>query len=164
MLCKSGLLAIAAAATFGTMLLTPTSSDASPGFHRAGGGGSHAGRPGRVIDPGYGRPGRHGHLRPRWPHRPHWHGHRHRHVWYTPPVVYAAAPVITTNRCTCLTKEYTQEGAVLFKDNCTNEMAMNPPVQAQPPQQTGAVQQPQMQYAQPQQQYTPQYPPQTQTR
>src|SRR5689334_17084486 len=36
--------------------------------------------------------------------------------------------------CTCLTKEYTSEGAVLFKDRCTNEMAMNPPLQ-----QSGAI-------------------------
>ena len=65
----------------------------------------------------------------------HWHGHwRHRHIYYPRPVVYAArpvvysaAPVVSTNRCTCLTKEYTQEGAVLFKDICTNEAAINPP-------------------------------------
>jgi hypothetical protein len=36
-----------------------------------------------------------------------------------------------------LTKEYTPEGAVLFKDRCTNEAAMNPPPPA--PQQTGEV-------------------------
>ncbi len=36
----------------------------------------------------------------------------------------------TTNRCTCLTKEYTPQGAVVFKDVCTNESAMNPPVDA----------------------------------
>ena len=41
------------------------------------------------------------------------------------PVVYGAAPIV--NRCTCLTKEYTPEGAVLFKDICTNEAAINPP-------------------------------------
>jgi hypothetical protein len=38
----------------------------------------------------------------------------------------------TTNRCTCLTKEYTPQGAVVFKDVCTNETAMNPPVDASP--------------------------------
>ncbi len=32
---------------------------------------------------------------------------------------------------TCLSKEYTPEGAVLFKDRCTTEMAMNPPAVAQ---------------------------------
>ena len=47
----------------------------------------------------------------------------------------------TPGPCTCLSKEYTPEGAVLFKDRCTNEMAMNPPAQA--PQQTGQLEQPQ---------------------
>ena len=84
---------------------------------------------------------RHGghHLRHR---HVHWHGHwRYRHYYYPRPVdvrrraaVYAAAPVV--NRCTCLTKEYTPEGAVLFKDICTNEAAINPPPA---PQQTGMV-------------------------
>ena len=49
--------------------------------------------------------------------------------------------MVTTNRCTCLTKEYTPEGAVLFKDICTNEAAINPP--ARLPQQTGYAPQPQ---------------------
>lgn len=55
-----------------------------------------------------------------------------RHV----PVVYAAKPV--AGPCTCLTKQYTPEGAVVFKDICTNEAAINPPPQA--PQQTGLLQ------------------------
>jgi hypothetical protein len=38
---------------------------------------------------------------------------------------FAAAP--SWNRCNCLAKEYTPQGAVVFKDVCTNEMAMNPP-------------------------------------
>ncbi len=37
-----------------------------------------------------------------------------------------------TNRCSCLTKEYTPQGAVVFKDVCTNEMAMNPPASDSP--------------------------------
>ena len=45
------------------------------------------------------------------------------------PVYVAARPVASTpGPCTCLSKEYTQEGAVVFKDRCTAEMAMNPPV------------------------------------
>jgi hypothetical protein len=75
---------------------------------------------------------------------------RPRPIWYpvaTPVAV--AAPTYVVSRpvisrpgpCTCLSKEYTQEGAVLFKDRCTSEMAINPPLQA--PQQTGAVVQPQ---------------------
>ena len=47
---------------------------------------------------------------------------------------YAVARPAVAGPCTCLTKEYTPEGAVLFKDRCTNEMAMNPPLQ-----QTGAI-------------------------
>jgi hypothetical protein len=40
----------------------------------------------------------------------------------------AARPVAST--CTCLVKEYLPNGAVLFRDVCTNESAMNPPAQA----------------------------------
>ena len=117
MILKSTVLALAAVAALGTTMLTST-TPAEAGFH-----GGHRG--GHVRHAGHFRhPGFHGHR-----HR-HFHGHyRHyRHVYYAPrPVVYAAAPVITTNRCTCLTKEYTPEGAVLFKDLCTNEAAINPP-------------------------------------
>jgi hypothetical protein len=62
----------------------------------------------------------------------HW---KHPRIWYVPrPVVYGTpAPVVSTSRCTCLTKEYTPEGAVLFKDVCTNEAAMNPPAVAPAP-------------------------------
>jgi len=76
------------------------------------------------------------------------HGHRHwrhRHVHVYPrPVIYSAAPAVyaakpAVNPCTCLTKEYTPEGAVLFKDICTNEAAINPPPAAAP-QQTGMYQ------------------------
>ena len=40
------------------------------------------------------------------------------------PVHLVQRPVVTT--CNCLTKEYTQDGQVLFKDLCTQEMAMAP--------------------------------------
>ena len=73
--------------------------------------------------------------------------HRHYHVRPYTYGYYAANPVLSgPGPCTCLSKEYTPEGAVLFKDRCTNEMAMNPP--ALPPQQTGALDQPQSPYAQ----------------
>ena len=155
MFVKSTLLAFATVAALGTTMLTPTTADAA-GFHGSRGG--HVRSIGHARPMGHFRPTSHvrhpghGHLRPRHPGR-HWHGHywRHRHVWYAPrpviyaarPVVYGAAPVVTTNRCTCLTKEYTAEGAVLFKDICTNEAAINPPPA---PQQTGMYQpQPQAQ-------------------
>jgi hypothetical protein len=80
-------------------------------------------------------------LHPPHPH-PHWWWHWHfgwRHPYWIAPVVaggvatsyasYATAPA-ATSRCTCLTKEYTPQGAVVFKDVCTNEMAMNPPANA----------------------------------
>ncbi len=86
-----------------------------------------------------------------------WHHHR-RWVWGTPVYstpVYASAPSYSSapahNTCTCLTKTYTQEGAVVFKDVCTNEMAMNPPAADVAPQAPASLQQP-MQQPQPMQQ------------
>ena len=50
---------------------------------------------------------------------------------YGAPVIaaaatYAAAPVAAAPRCTCLTKEYTQDGLVIFQDVCTKELASAP--------------------------------------
>ena len=120
------------------------------GGHRLGGHRPGVHRPGHLHH-------RHAHHHHRWHHHHHWcrfHHHcwRYPRVWYggtvyagayTTPVAAAplAAPVART--CTCLTKEYTPEGAVVFKDVCTNEIAMNPP--EVPQQQT---------------QYAPSYPPQ----
>jgi hypothetical protein len=132
------------------------------GMHRGFRGGVHRGGFHRRHVGGFHRfQRRHRwHRWPRWRHR-HW-GHcwRHpyrwgcrRHVWYYPrPVIYSgysvARPVAP---CTCLSKEYTPEGAVLFKDNCTNEAAINPPPVA-----PAAEVAPQV----PQAAYVPQYPPQ----
>jgi len=72
--------------------------------------------------------------RPHPHHHPHWHWHFGWRPYYIAPVaagVTYSAP--TWNRCTCLTKDYTPEGAVVFKDVCTNEMAMNPPETTQGP-------------------------------
>ena len=142
MFIKSTLIAFATVAALGTTMLTSTTTADAAGFHGSR-GGFHGHRGGIVRMSHVRHPG-HGHLRPRHPGR-HWHGHkwRPRHVWYAPrPVIYAAAPVAVApvyNRCTCLTKEYTPEGAVLFKDICTNEAAINPPP-APAPQQTGMYQ------------------------
>jgi hypothetical protein len=46
------------------------------------------------------------------------------------PVHLVQRPVATT--CNCLTKEYTQDGQVMFKDLCTQEMAMAPVPGAEP--------------------------------
>jgi len=57
--------------------------------------------------------------------------HHHTHLYikryyghtYVRPVRYA---VPVAGPCTCLTKDYTPEGQVVFKDLCTKEMAMAP--------------------------------------
>jgi hypothetical protein len=129
---KSTLIALAAAATFGLAMLSPTVASAKPGyvgkvgFAKVGVVKGHFHRPIR-------HPGRW--IHPRFPRHPHWHVRwRYPRIIYAArPVVYGAAPIVTTNRCTCLTKTYTPEGAVLFKDVCTNEMAMNPPAVAPAP-------------------------------
>jgi hypothetical protein len=181
MLRKSTILAIAASAVLGLAMLSPTTADArgfggGGGFHRGGGGGMHISHVGRGFHGGgmhfrrFGRVGHFGrfHRWHHWRHRHHWawRGCWHHHYrggchgrawWYPRPVVYGSYAVAqpVAGPCTCLSKEYTPEGAVLFKDNCTNEMAMNPPA-VEP---TAEVAPPQ----QPQAAYVPQYPPQQTT-
>jgi hypothetical protein len=170
---KSITLALAAAVSLGAFALSSSTASA---FHSAGGGSFHAGSggggqkfggglhvnskpfvtgirimPGKVtgivIKPNFNH---------HW-HWPRWYWWRHtwaRPYWIAPAIaaggVAAYATTPTTNRCTCLTKEYTPQGQVVFKDVCTNEMAMNPPVTASPaayntapemPQQQGYLQQ-----------------------
>ena len=126
MFCKSALIAAAAVALFGATTLSPTEAQAH-GYKKHG----HV----HIKHHGF-----HRHPRPIVV-RHHW---RVRPVYVAPrPVIYAAAPaVVATSRCTCLTKEYTPEGSVLFKDRCTNEMALNPPMPA--PQAQVLPQQPQV--------------------
>jgi hypothetical protein len=119
----------------------------SGGGFRGGGGGFHGGGGGGHGGGGHGGGwGGHGGYH-------HWHYGYRRPIWYARPVVYSVArPVAVSSPgpCTCLSKEYTPEGAVLFKDRCTNETAMNPPAQPEP-QQTGQLdQQYRQQYVQPQ--------------
>lgn len=155
---RKTVLALAALATLGTLALATNDASARPGGGgmRVGGGGDmHIGGVGmrrvgggigfrriggvgfRRIDPGFIR---HPRFHPRFVHHHHRHWHWRygwrRHYWLPPVIttgvatgVVAAAP--TWNRCSCLTKEYTPEGAVVFKDLCTKEIAMNPPA-AQP--------------------------------
>jgi hypothetical protein len=81
---------------------------------------------------------------------------------YVAPVSYsyaAPAPAPVASSCTCLSKVYTQEGAVLFKDICTNESAIYSPTQSPSPEQQSSYQaQPQVQYQAQPQAYVPQYP------
>jgi hypothetical protein len=132
---KSVLLAVAASAALGLAVLGSTDA-----FARGHGGGGHGGgRGGHGIHGGGGGMRMHGGGHFRHVHRHHRHWHRHYVRWHRPVVyggyaTYAVARPAIAGPCTCLTKEYTPEGAVLFKDRCTNEMAMNPPLQ-----QTGAL-------------------------
>jgi hypothetical protein len=143
---KSLMLALAAAVSLGTFALSSSNASA---FHFSGGaravggvhlGGSgmhlggtgslhvnHAMKPWPTFNP------HHVHVGPRW----WWWRYTWRRPYWIAPVVAtgavatgAAASYATTptNRCNCLTKDYTPQGAVVFKDLCTNEMAMNPPV------------------------------------
>jgi hypothetical protein len=65
-----------------------------------------------------------------------WHYREHRLVR---PVGYIR-PVASAGPCTCLTKDYTPEGIVVFKDLCTQESA-SAPVDGGP-EKTGAVEAP----------------------
>lgn len=133
---KSTILAVAATAALGLAMLSASEASAR-GF--AGGGGMHSGGGmrsggGMHFAGGYGRGrgdgGRHWH-----PH-PHWHVRYHHPIWVggVRTAEYSVATPVN-GPCTCLSKEYTPDGRVLFKDLCTNEAAMNPPIVA--PQQTG---------------------------
>jgi hypothetical protein len=167
---NSIMLALAATVSLGAFALS--SSDASAFGRSFGGGGAQAGGGGLHLGGGARFSGLHSnphfvtgikinkpwptfnhhvHFGPRW-----WFW---RHAWRRPywiaPVIatggvataatYASTPATST--CTCLTKQYTPQGAVVFKDVCTNEMAMNPPANASPAADTGP-QMPQQPYQQ----------------
>jgi hypothetical protein len=90
-----------------------------------------------------------------WPRHWWWRYSFQRPYWVAPVIAAGgvatyAATTTTTNRCTCLTKDYTPQGAVVFKDVCTNEMAMNPPVDASPAAYSAPQQPMQQGYLQPQ--------------
>jgi hypothetical protein len=124
---------------------------------RQGGGGRYY-HPGR----GSGTRWAGGHRRPHWGGHCRWGrcgihvGYRWRRPWVygagvvstgyaVAPTTYAVAPAVAAPapRCTCLTKEYTQDGLVVFQDVCTKEVASAPigntqvqlPQQGQPQQQ-----------------------------
>jgi hypothetical protein len=137
MIRKSNLLAIVATAALGLAMLSAT--EASARGHGGGGGGMHGGHGGGHMGGhhmgGRGDGGRHVHHHHR---HPHWHVRYHRPVWYGVRTVgYTYGATRVAGPCTCLSKEYTQDGRVLFKDLCTNEAAINPPVVA--PQQSSSI-------------------------
>ena len=95
------ILALAAVATLAGTALVSGNADAMV-LHRAGGN-----------NPG------HFHYR----HLVRW----HKHIWVR-PVGYVVRDTATVQPgpCTCLTKNYTPEGMVVFQDLCTKEMASAP--------------------------------------
>jgi len=149
---RTSMFAIAAVAALGaaSLLTTTTSADArgfgGGGFRGGGMGGGHAAmRMGGGARLGMRHAGirhvgiRHvgirriGHRHPNWCRltgRCHIHVRWHRPLIYTGGVVattYAVAPAVATAKpCTCLTKEYTPDNLVVFKDLCTKEVASAP--------------------------------------
>jgi hypothetical protein len=134
---RKTVLALAAVTALGSFALASTEASARMGGFGHGmkmGGGFKAAsiKHGGFTHGGFTHRGPNFHPRFVHRHHPHWRVGWRRHYWVAPVVTtaiatgYAAAP--TWNRCTCLTKEYTPEGAVVFKDLCTKEMAMNPPL------------------------------------
>ena len=105
------ILALAAVATLAGTALVSGNADAMV-LHRVG--GNNPGHP--VLHPGH--PG-HFHYR-------HW-VRWHKHIWVR-PVGYVVRDTATVQPgpCTCLTKNYTPEGMVVFQDLCTKEMASAP--------------------------------------
>jgi len=92
------------------VLAAATLASGAAQAHHTGGGGGHGG----------GHPGGH------WGHWGHYHHYVHFHDRiYVRPVSYAVRTT-TPGPCTCLTKNYTPEGRVVFQDLCTKEMASAP--------------------------------------
>ncbi len=132
------ILALATAATIAAAGLASSAADArgfggsGGGFGRSAsigrvGGGHFSAKGGRTLTPilNPGRPGRpgfpgHGHLA---------HHHHHRIFrggrWIIIDDVVDVAPVVdpAPGPCTCLTKNYTPDGLVVFADLCTKESA-----------------------------------------
>jgi hypothetical protein len=83
-----------------------------------------------------------------WTPNGYWKHHHHRHFWwwFARQRLYYATPEVTTTEvsapavratstpavsanCNCLTKEYLEDGSVVFKDLCTKEAAMATPAE-----------------------------------
>ncbi|MGA8610977.1 MAG: hypothetical protein WB760_04555 [Xanthobacteraceae bacterium] len=132
------ILTLAAAATVAAATLATSSASYARGVH-FGGGGGHVSGPShfasanhfarvnhfpRLHDPR--DPGRHIGL-----HEHHRHWAFRNGIWIEVDDVDAAdtvdvAPAVTPGPCTCLTKNYTPTGLVVFADICTKESASAP--------------------------------------
>jgi hypothetical protein len=118
------ILSLAAVATLAGAALVSNDADAMmrSGGHSSFSSVGHVSHVGRID-----RVGRIGHRDWRFHHR---HFVRwHHHIWVR-PVGYAVRTIETGSvqpaPCTCLTKNYTPEGTVVFQDLCTKEMASAP--------------------------------------
>lgn len=132
------ILSLAAAVTIAAAGLASSTADArgfGGGFARGGGGlgGGHVSgrgsRPmlarigtGRTGDPGH--PGHHGH--PGHWHPDHGHWLFRDGVWVDIDAGEAPYVAPAPGPCTCLTKNYTPDGLVVFADVCTKESASSP--------------------------------------
>jgi hypothetical protein len=105
------ILSLAAIAMLASATLVSASADAMQA--NGGRGGTPIIHPGHSVHPHY------------WPHyRPHFRPFVEQR--YIGVRSVAAVPVAEPGQCTCLTKSYTPEGQVVFKDQCTKEMASAP--------------------------------------
>jgi len=109
------ILALAAAATLAGTALVSSNADAM--VIR---GGSHVGHGGHGTTIRISRIHDHPHIH--WRHYVRW----HRHIWVHPVGYVTGVDTVVRGPCTCLTKNYTPEGMVVFQDLCTKEMASAP--------------------------------------
>ena len=141
MLKRSSMLALTAAATLGLAALSTTSASALGG-HGFGKQFSHNGgqnNGGQAKPASFDHPGNNNFAKFKgWPNK-WWHHDHHEWAWHWPhdrwerPVItsdtayVAARPSVPAGNCNCLTKEYMQDGSVVFKDLCTKESAVASP-------------------------------------
>jgi hypothetical protein len=134
---RTSILPLAAIASLGLAALVTTTSSADArgfgggGMSRGGGMSFHGGmnRGGGFVNRGGFRHIGGLHRFPRWHQHRHWHVRWHRPWIYGVGIAAAAAPAyaaVAPRPCTCLTKEYTQDNVVVFKDLCTKETAAAP--------------------------------------
>ena len=109
------ILSLAAVATLAGAALVSNNADA---MVRSGRGSISVLRP--IGQPN--RPGNHWRLHEHR-HFVHWHNH----IWVRPVgYVSGVETAVQPGPCTCLTKNYTPEGMVVFQDLCTKESASTP--------------------------------------
>jgi hypothetical protein len=134
MFTRTTLLALAAVAAIGAALVTSTAPADAGGFSR-GGGFASQGRGPAFNRGNFAKPIHVQHHRPHWQHHRHHHHHNHGYRPYSygggaaavaAPAYAPAIAAPAAKPCTCLTKEYTADKMVVFKDRCTKEMAATP--------------------------------------